>query len=681
MDSLRGTKWIRIALCVMAASLISTSVSAQAGTIAVNIESTPPGAQVFLDSTTTLLGVSPMRNERIARGAHTLIFRMEGHEEARLPVNVVRRGETFRMALVALGRLSIRSANDAANGAAVRVDGQDVGVVPVDVPVPGGRHLVQVGREGYVTSNQWVEVAAGQSANLVIPLERDAPQTGSILIAADVPGARVFVDGTERGVTPTLVENLPPGVHAIELRADGLPPKAETVTIVAGQRATINATIRPAVAAVQTGSLRILTQPSGAMVSIDGEAAGESPVARDSITAGEHVIDVSMTGYEPAQQLVTIEPARQRAISIMLTARAQAPGRIVVNSNVGDAVVTVDGMARGAPPVVIADASEGPHAIVVTAPGYDAFRTTCSVGPGQNCELNAELTPQAVRVRVTSNINNAEFVVDGTSVGPVPFEGTVPAGSHRIEVRAEGYVSYVEQVDLLPQNEARPIFANLQMVRTGPSDVELAQTEEQRVLDRVGALTHAAGALPTNLFVFDMSLGWPYLAEIRLGIGILEWFEAGFAIRSLGRLTEFEARGEFSWRPIQQFAFGALARLGGGVGPDDVNSFFASVDALASLYFANRGAVTLWLGAEGYTDGYRYSGVDSDVLFPGGGRDAAVRLRLGGSLEFVVTDHWNVWGILDGILAGNSRRLFGDFILNGEEDTEFYFRLGATYKF
>jgi hypothetical protein len=40
----------------------------------------------------------------------------------------------------------------------------------------------------------------------------------------------------------------------------------------------------------------------------------------------------------------------------------------------------------------------------------------------------------------------------------------------------------------------------------------------------------------------DLSIGWPRLAEGRLGIGLLSWLEAGVALRTFGRLTEFELR-------------------------------------------------------------------------------------------------------------------------------------------
>ena len=49
---------------------------------------------------------------------------------------------------------------------------------------------------------------------------------------------------------------------------------------------------------------------------------------------------------------------------------------------------------------------------------------------------------EAGRLRVLSNTSGADVFVDGDSVGKVPWEGTVAAGTHRVEVRAEHMKRY-----------------------------------------------------------------------------------------------------------------------------------------------------------------------------------------------------------------------------------------------
>jgi hypothetical protein len=65
---------------------------------------------------------------------------------------------------------------------------------------------------------------------------------------------------------------------------------------------------------------------------------------------------------------------------------------------------------------------------------------------------------------------------------------------------------------------------------------------------------------------------------------------------------------------------------------------------------------------------------------PGGRQDLA-RVRLGGALDLVLSRNWNVWALMEGVLAGDKRRVLGDLFDLGNEDTQLYFQLGLSYKF
>jgi hypothetical protein len=697
----RVAQWVGVVLLGLAA--VVSRASAQ---VPVNIESTPPGAQVFLDSVSGApVCTTPCRTVRIAGGAHTLIFRLDRHAEAQAQVMVRTRRETFRATLNPLSSLAVTSNNEATVGAAVRIDGVPVGNVPYSANVAPGRHLVQVGREGFVTFSQWVDLAPAQGLQLPVVLEREAPQTGSLLVAADVSGAEVRIDGDPqvRGTTPTFIENLSPGPHAVELRAPGLPARTETVTILTGQRAVLNVTLRPA--APQGGTLRVIANVAGARISIDGEPVGEAPATRTNLAPGEHIVEATAEGHERLMQTVTVEAGAQRVVSLELRAQALPPGRIVVSANVGTARV-------------VENAPGGAHAIVVVAQGYEDFRTTCELRAGQNCTIDARLEPVGTPVLVTANVEGAELVVDGRPRGPTPYEGNLPVGQHQIEVRAAGHAPYVAQIDLVASAERRAIVATLRNVADEEQAQTRAESAQRRLLERRTAMITAAGPLPPELFVIGLSLGWPHLAEMRLGVGLTDYLEAGFTVRSMfGRTTEFEGRIELSRRFAPQIAAGVAARLGGGIGPTyegtcpegaatcttrldyPLNTFGFSLEALFSLYFGAGASVTLWGALDYYTDQYGFSERDSDFALPVASgsdlpdRDAAARFRIGGAMEFVLGRNWNAFGQVDGILADGSgvdrsgavprglgRRMFGDW---GPftADPELYVRLGVTYKF
>lgn len=717
-----GLAFMSLSLVALAAVVPQASAQRRRG-IPISIESTPAGAAVYLDAETEPLGTTPIRVVRVPRGQHTLTFKLESHEDTKITVDVRRRRETFRAELEAFAVVMVQANDDTAQSAAVVIDGHSVGNVPFRAQVQPGRHLVQVRREGFVTFSQWVDLAGRQVFTLPVTLEREAPETGSILVAPDVSGANVFLDSAPRGATPTVLENVPAGDHVIEIHAEGRPIHRETIRVVAGERLRVAPSLRAGPA--NAGTLRVISTPPGALVVLDGEALGNAPVTKEGVVPGEHILEASLEGYKAVMEPVAIESGQQRVVSLRLEALARTAGRIVVNSPTPGAKVIVDGEERGTPPVVVQEPTPGTHAIVVSAEGYQDHRQTCQTAPGRDCTIDAELKPIGTSVRVTSNAAGAQLFIDGELAGPVPFEGNVPVGAHRFEVRAPGHQPHLQQVHLRPQTDTRAF--DIALTKEGAlSEEERLHLAEERQRDQEGATSYAAAALPVNYSVLDMSLGWPHLAEVRLNVGILHNLEGGFAMRSFGRLTEFEGRLKYALRPLEQLSFGAQVKAGGGLGPgyapgdaenveaatatrDDrsVNTFFVSAEALGSLHFANRGAFTLYLGLDLTTDRYDWAEEESDCLVvprgdnidmgasacsflePGdidpddGGRQTMMRLRLGGTLELVINNHWNAWGGLEGILVGpeRGRRILGDIYGFGNADTELYMRLGMTYKF
>ena len=59
-------------------------------------------------------------------------------------------------------------------------------------------------------------------------------------------------------------------------------------------------------APVVGGSLQVVSEPPGAKVLLDGESAGNTPVTKNNISAGQHKVEVLLEGYQDFSQNVTI---------------------------------------------------------------------------------------------------------------------------------------------------------------------------------------------------------------------------------------------------------------------------------------------------------------------------------------------------------------------------------------
>lgn len=584
------------------------------------------------------------------------------------------------VALAQAATLTLTPTNPPSQGAAVRLDGADAGNLPLTLEVAAGRHLVQVGRRGYITFNLWIDVTPGQQVQLPVTLRSQGSEMGSLLVAGDVSGARVLVDSVDRGATPLVVEGLSVGSHRVRVqpRDTTLTPYETTAEVRADERTTVRFTMRPT---VTPGSLHVASNVMAARLFLDGEPLGVGGRTVEGLSPGEHIVEAEANGYQTARQVVRVEAGRRAAVVLVMEPVPQEPGTIVVRANVRGTVY-VNGQDFGPAPVVLEGAAPGNYAIRVVAEGHSEFREICTVRLSETCTVTASLIPEEVLLRVASGTRGAFLYVDGEYRGPIPFEGLFPVGAHRIEVRAQGHVTHTEQITLAPGGP-RDIAVDLR--REGAQTEEEEQEAELTATEQLRALrSHAASLTSTRMSYFEIATGFPFLLEARMGGSIHEWLDIGFGLRTFFGLTEFEARLKTAYRVLPSLSFGAQLRVGGGFGPahnydvggvrreSPTNTFLFSAEALTSLHFAQAATVTAVVAVDAHSDRYRSSS-----------RRGAGRLRVGGVAEVVLSDAWNLMLRFEGIVAGRSRPIMSNLVGVEllDDDPRLLGQVGFTYKF
>jgi len=97
-------------------------------------------------------------------------------------------------------------------------------------------HTLEVRKDGYSEWSTHVELEAGATLALpAVTLDPEAKETGFAL-ASSPPGAKVFVDGKDTGITtPARLADLPVGTHKVELQNEGHAPWATQVLVSEGQ--------------------------------------------------------------------------------------------------------------------------------------------------------------------------------------------------------------------------------------------------------------------------------------------------------------------------------------------------------------------------------------------------------------------------------------------------------------
>ncbi len=151
-------------------------------------------------------------------------------------------------------------------------------------------------------------VAAVTKIFFLTPAENAALQTNSF------PLAQIFLDNTPRGQTPLTLENLRTGEHLLKLSANvaGQTVNYETKIKLTEEALTyVNWELsdKPEMMAgeiffleklpaADKGEIMVISEPTGAVIKINGNPSGQTPLALKSLSPAEYEIAVSANGYK-----------------------------------------------------------------------------------------------------------------------------------------------------------------------------------------------------------------------------------------------------------------------------------------------------------------------------------------------------------------------------------------------
>ncbi|MFO7286825.1 MAG: PEGA domain-containing protein [Gammaproteobacteria bacterium] len=267
-------------------------------------------------------------------------------------------------------------------GAEVLVDGEPVGRTPLIAEIRPGRHRLEFRADRYLPELREIDVeGGGQRRALTVEL---TPSWAPVSIETTPAGATVLVDGEPAGTTPATLE-IEAGRREIEVRLAGYNAWRTEVDVTANEPLTL-----PPIALVQAdGRVELVSTPSEAAVSVDGEYRGRTPLTLSLRPGRAHRITLTKPGYEPVTRELTVEADSGRRIQIELAAQY---GDVEIVSEPPQAEIWVDGTRTATTPATL-KLTALPHEIEVRLDGYAARNAEVTPRPGFAQRLEFELEP------------------------------------------------------------------------------------------------------------------------------------------------------------------------------------------------------------------------------------------------------------------------------------------------
>jgi TonB family protein len=148
----------------------------------------------------------------------------------------------------------------------------------------------------------------------------------------------------------------------------------------------------PSAPAAPLGVIRVETQPPGAVVNLNGETKGASPMELTGLGLGTYEVKLDLKGYDSRKQTVEVtEQAPLAEVKVALTRALPAQGSADILSTPFGAAVSVDGTSLGMTPLTDLKLKPGPRKVDITKDDYEPWSGTVNVQAGKRARVDAQL--------------------------------------------------------------------------------------------------------------------------------------------------------------------------------------------------------------------------------------------------------------------------------------------------
>ncbi len=251
-----------------------------------------------------------------------------------------------------------------------------------------------------------------------------------IAIDAEVP-ARIDIDGLAVPLGERFM--LRSGEYDLHISAPGYVDYTGTLTVSDEASQRLDVALSPLPGRVTFAGL-----PEGAVIEIDGEAAGRAPFQGQPLAAGDHRVRITTERYLPETRTIAVTG---RTIDQTVEFALQpAWAEVNIDSKPSGATVFVDDDAIGSTPLS-AEILRGERGLRLQAAGYADLVRTLELAAGETLDLGIlPLLPAAGLLSLESRPPGANVTVSGDYRGQTPLTVELSPGTeHRIQLSRPGY--------------------------------------------------------------------------------------------------------------------------------------------------------------------------------------------------------------------------------------------------
>ena len=313
--------------------------------------------------------------------------------------------------------------------------------------VPKGEHTFKFFKQGFDEISKTIDAQRDES--IQIDLVRGETTTrmqlpGFIDISSEPEGAEIFIDDQKMGVTPTYIE-LTAGEHKLTLRKSYYHTYNGSFELAESETKTLpEIELKP-----KFGYYEVTSNPVGASFYLDHKLIGKTPIKRNKIESGTHLLKVENKLYHPEEREIVIEDGDDEQFDFGLK---PAFGELIVKSQPeSEAKVFVDEVSVGTTPFSNPKMSSGEYLIRIDKNLWMGSEERITVYDGQTTEKTLLLTRNFAELQVKADDSkiflNDEFVAENS------FSRKLDKGKYLLKAVRDKHYNDEQEVFIIPGND------------------------------------------------------------------------------------------------------------------------------------------------------------------------------------------------------------------------------------
>ena len=222
------------------------------------------------------------------------------------------------------------------SGAKVTMGGKNMGITPLVIrDLPLGSYRAEISMAGYAPMPLTWEITNERPVSATARLDSNQ---GTLRITSQPGKARVYINGTQVGVTPYVLQRAE-GRYVLRLEREGCNPEERNVHVIKSRTEKLHVKLGE-----KPGGVSVTSVPAGAELFVNNKKRGVTPCVVEALEPGEYTLRLTRAGFDPIESKVRIVPGATDEKNFTLVS---STGSVIFNVKPVGVEVSIDGKSLG----------------------------------------------------------------------------------------------------------------------------------------------------------------------------------------------------------------------------------------------------------------------------------------------------------------------------------------------